>query len=174
MTIPQAFVYCPKCSVRGLKPGSRKSVVCADCGFEFFFNPAAAVAGIISNDKGQLLVGVRAADPGKGWLDLPGGFVDPGETAEQALAREIKEELNLDVDSMEYMMSAPNTYYYKGITYHTLDLAFVCHVSDLTGLKAQDDIAAAQFIPPEEIDPARFFFPSIRVFIEQFIQTGKL
>lgn len=163
--IPQTFIYCPKCSVRALRPGSPKSIVCSACGFEFYFNPAAAVAGIILNNAGELLVTVRAHDPGKGQWDLPGGFIDPAETAEHALAREIKEELNLDVDSMDYLMSAPNDYFYKDITYLTLDMAFICHVSDFSGLQAMDDIEQALFIPVKDIDPARFPFPSIRTFV---------
>lgn len=51
---------------------------------------AAAVAGLIFNEKGQLLLTIRAKDPGKGLLDLPGGFVDMGENADQALRREIE------------------------------------------------------------------------------------
>lgn len=168
MSIPQAFIYCPKCSVRALRPSSPKSIVCSECGFEFFFNPAAAVAGLIVNDAGQLLVTVRAADPGKGSWDLPGGFIDAGETAEHALAREIKEELNLDVDSMDYFASAPNEYTYKGVTYSTLDIAFICHAADLSAMKPLDDIEQAMFLPPESIDLARFAFPSIRTFVERF------
>ena len=153
--------------MRALKPSSAKSIVCTECGFEFYFNPAAAVAGIILNDKGQLLVTVRAHDPGKGQWDLPGGFTDPAETAEHALAREIKEELNLDVDSMDYWMSAPNEYLYKGITYPTLDTAFICHISNFSDLKAMDDVEQVLLVPPEEIDLARFAFSSIRAFVAQ-------
>ena len=168
MAIPQTFIYCPKCSARALKPSSPKSILCSECGFEFFFNPAAAVAGIIVNDAGELLVTVRASDPGKGQWDLPGGFIDPGETAEQALAREIKEELNLDVDSMDYFETAPNEYMYKGVTYPTLDMAFICHVADFSTMKTLDDIEQAIFLPPKSIDLARFAFTSIRTFVEQF------
>ena len=169
MSIPKEFIYCPKCSDRALRRSSPKSIVCTVCGFEFFFNPAAAVAGLVCNEAGELLVTVRAADPGKGSWDLPGGFIDAGETAEHALAREIKEELNLDVEKLEYMASAPNEYVYKGVTYPTLDMAFICHVADFDGLKALDDIAEILLLKPDQIDLARFAFPSIRTFVEQFV-----
>jgi mutator protein MutT len=126
------------------------------------------VAGIIVNDAGQLLVTVRAADPGKGGWDLPGGFIDPGETAEHALAREIKEELNLDVVSIDYFASAPNEYTYKGVTYLTLDIAFICHAADLSAMKPLDAIEQTMFLPPESIDLDRFAFSSIRTFVERF------
>ena len=162
------FHYCPKCSAAALGPSSAKSVLCSECGFEYFVNPAAAVAGLVVNASGELLVTVRAADPGKGMWDLPGGFTDPDETAEHALTREIKEELNLDVDSMDYFGSAPNEYVYKGVTYPTLDLAFVCHVADFSAMKALDDIEQAMFVSPEVIELERFVFPSICAFVEQF------
>ena len=173
MSIPKTFIYCPKCSARALRPSSAKSIVCTECGFEFFFNPAAAVAALVCDDAGQLLVTVRAADPGKGSWDLPGGFIDAGETAEHALAREIKEELNLDVDSMDYFASAPNEYTYKGVTYSTLDIAFICHVADFSAMKPLDDIEQAMFLSPETIDPARFAFGSIRAFVAQFIDAKR-
>jgi mutator protein MutT len=168
MPIPKTFIYCPKCSARALRPSSPKSLLCSACGFEYFFNPAAAVAGLIVNEAGELLVTVRAADPGKGSWDLPGGFIDAGETAEHALAREIAEELNLEVASMDYFASAPNEYTYKGVTYPTLDMAFVCRITDFSTMKALDDIQQAMFVSPESIDLARFAFPSIRTFVERF------
>jgi len=172
MSISETFIYCPKCSARALRPSSPKSIFCSECGFEYFFNPAAAVAGLIVNDTGELLVTVRSVDPGKGLWDLPGGFIDPGETAEHALTREIAEELSLDVVSMDYFASAPNEYPYKGVTYPTLDLAFICHVADFSAMKAMDDIEQAMFVSPEAIDLDRFAFPSIRAFLERFI-AGK-
>jgi NAD+ diphosphatase len=173
MLISEPFRYCPACAAAALRAGSAKSVVCAACGFEYFFNPAGAVAGLIVNDRGELLVTRRAADPGRGLSDLPGGFVDPGESAEEALVREIKEELNLEVTSLRYMASAPNTYRYKTVTYATVDLAFLCRVADLSVLAAGDDVRSAHFVAGDALDPAQFAFDSIRAFVDQFIRdTG--
>lgn len=166
------FHHCPTCGAAALKPNSEKSVICSACGFVYFFNPAAAVAALIVNDKGELLVAVRAHDPGKGLWDLPGGFVDPGESAENAVIREIKEELNLDVESLEYLTSAPNTYPYKTVTYPTCDLAFICRVTDFSTLTAQSDIEAALFIRLDQIDLEKFAFDSIRQFVTLLIQTN--
>ena len=55
-------------------------------------------AGLILRPDGQLLLGQRpAGKPWEGWWELPGGKLEPGETALQALARELKEELDIDV-----------------------------------------------------------------------------
>ena len=170
MKIFHPFKYCPKCSAAAMKPSSDKSLLCSECGFELFFNPAAAVAGLICSEAGELLVTVRASEPGKGLWDLPGGFIDANETGEQGLCREIKEELNLDVDALEYMASAPNEYFYKNVTYLTLDMAFICRVRDFSGLKALDDVEQVLFLRPDEIDLTRFAFDSVRSFVEQFME----
>jgi NAD+ diphosphatase len=163
------FKVCPACGAERLKPDSAKSVVCSACGFVYFFNAAAAVAAIITNTNHELLVIVRAAEPGKGQWDLPGGFADPGESAETALRREIKEELNLDISSITYFCSAPNEYVYKDVTYPTLDLAFVCCVNDFSQLAAMDDAEAVLFVPGDKIETEKFAFVSNRTIVSKFL-----
>ena len=60
--------------------------------FIYYFNPSSAVACFIRNSRGELLLVRRAKEPAKGRLDLPGGFVDMHESAEEAAQREVKEE----------------------------------------------------------------------------------
>jgi ADP-ribose pyrophosphatase YjhB (NUDIX family) len=97
---------------------------CTACGFTLFFNAASAVAAIIRREDGQALFVRRAKDPAKGKLGLPGGFVDPGENAEQALVREVREEVGLELRNLEYLSSHANRYFYAGVTYHTVDLFY--------------------------------------------------
>ena len=55
-------------------------------------------AGLVLRADGALLLGQRPADkPWPGWWELPGGKLEPGETALQALARELKEEIDITV-----------------------------------------------------------------------------
>ncbi|MGA0854164.1 MAG: (deoxy)nucleoside triphosphate pyrophosphohydrolase [Luteolibacter sp.] len=56
------------------------------------------VCGIIRDELGRVLVGLRPEGKHLGGLwEFPGGKVDPGESAEEALARELREELGIDV-----------------------------------------------------------------------------
>ena len=78
----------------------------------------------IAELDGRVLLVRRAREPAAGTLDLPGGFIDFGETAEVALVRELREELDLAIEVLDYLGSYPNVYPYAGVRYHTLDLCF--------------------------------------------------
>ena len=71
--------------------------------FHFFINSSAAVAALIVDENRRLMLVTRGIEPNYGKLDLPGGFIDPGESAEHAVERELFEELGLKVKKMEYM-----------------------------------------------------------------------
>lgn len=55
------------------------------------------VGGVTFDSRGRLLLIRRAHDPGSGQWSLPGGRVEPGETDEEAVVRELREETGLDV-----------------------------------------------------------------------------
>ncbi len=117
--------YCPRCSAPALLADSRK-IVCATCGFSIYLNTAAAVAGLLFDAEGRLMAVRRNHAPRVGFLDLPGGFVDFDETAEEALSREVREELGITINSIEYYRSIPNTYLFGDVLYHTLDIFLKC------------------------------------------------
>ncbi|MBZ4652421.1 MAG: hypothetical protein JG761_1221 [Proteiniphilum sp.] len=164
------FHYCPRCGSAAFAEHNEKSKQCAECGFIYYFNSSAAVVAVIVNDKGEILVARRAKEPAKGSLDLPGGFIDLHETAEEAVIREIREESGLTVLNPRYLFSIPNIYLYSDFEVHTVDLFFRCKVNDFNGLRADDDVAELLFIPPEEINPAEFGLTSIRKGIEKILQ----
>lgn len=165
------FMYCPLCSAKALRPQEKNAFYCPDCGLVFYLNVAAAVAGLIFDSQGRLLVTVRGQKPKEGMLDMPGGFIDPGESAEQALRREIREELGLEIESMEYFGSAPNKYLYKGVRYATEDLAFICKTKDLSLARPADDVKEVLFLRPEQIELEKFAFDSIRDFLSRYLMT---
>ena len=107
------------CGSKHFDINNEKSKRCDNCGFVFYANPSSATAAFIVNDKNELLVVKRGKEPAKGTLDLPGGFVDMDETAEEGMTREIREETGLDVRNIKYLFSVPNIYRYSGIDIHT-------------------------------------------------------
>lgn len=168
----QKFRFCPACGSENFCENSPKSKRCNECGFEFFQNPAAAVAAFIRNEKGELLVCRRAKNPFKGTLDLPGGFCDENENLEQALAREIREELGVSVAQTRYLFSLPNIYNYSNLNIPTLDSFFETTISS-ENLAPADDVAQAFFLPIDEIDPELFGLSSISLAVKRYKENLK-
>ncbi len=132
------FNFCPACGGRHIQNVKMRKWLCADCGFDLYNNVATAVGLIICDDKGRVLFEKRGKEPRKGFLALPGGFVDPDEAAEDAVYRECEEETGLPPTKMNYLCSFPNTYEYKNIVYKTCDLFFEAELPAGEALTAQE------------------------------------
>jgi ADP-ribose pyrophosphatase YjhB (NUDIX family) len=171
MHLLEKFEYCPACGSKHFGVNNEKSKKCANCGFTFYMNPSAATAAFILNSNNELLVERRGKEPGKGTLDLPGGFSDVDETAEEGIIREIKEETGLEAESAEYLFSLPNTYLYSGMNVRTLDLFFKCKVKDGAAAKAADDAAECFWLPLNEIRTEQFGLRSIRAALNRFLSS---
>lgn len=168
------FKYCPVCGSSRFEVNNFKSKKCQDCGFTYYANPCSATAAFIVNDKNEMLVVRRAKEPAKDTFDLPGGFVDMGETVEEGMLREIKEETGLDVKDIRYLFSSPNIYMYSGMGVHTLDMDFLVPVhGEQPPIKAADDAAEALWIPISEVNPADFGLTSIRNAVIRFLSAYK-
>lgn len=165
------FKFCPRCGSAGFVEQGSKSFRCSDCGFHFFINSAAAVVALIFNERAEVLLTVRGVEPNKGSLDLPGGFVDPGEGIGQALCREILEELNLEVTEFSFLTSFPNEYLFSGLIVNTTDIAFVCKVKDLRNIRVDDDVADYCFEKIENVDLSKIFSPSIQNILKYYLKS---
>ncbi len=113
----------------------------------------------------------RAIEPMKGWLDLPGGFCDLHETAEEGVRREVMEETGLRVTDMRFLLSQPNTYEYSGFTVHTIDLFFLCSVDETAAPQAMDDAQEIVWLWPEEVRPEVFAFESTKRALHEILQN---
>ncbi|QXB30034.1 NUDIX domain-containing protein [Aeromonas sp. FDAARGOS 1405] len=164
-------MFCPKCGGQTLQSVNPKEF-CCDCGFHFFQNVATAVMVALCWQD-EVLVAVRARNPGKGLLDLPGGFVDPGESLEVALRRELQEELGFDMvgQPYRYLGSFANTYPYDGITYHTCDTFFAIKLSEKPVIQPADDVAACHWLKIRDIPLPRFAFESTRTAMARLQQS---
>ncbi len=85
----------------------------------------------------------RAHDPFKGWYALPGGFVEAGETVENACRRETREETGLAVGDLRLIgvYSDPA----RDPRRHTVSVAFLAK-ADISSLKAGDDASSAELV----------------------------
>jgi len=155
------FNCCPACGSSDIIFDGTKKFSCRDCTFTYYHNVAAAVAAILECDKKIVLI-KRAKEPGKGKLDLPGGFVDPEESAEEAVIREIKEELRIDLKEPKYLGSYPNIYKYKDVLYHTCDLFFYCKIDALPTDFDRTEIEELILVNPSEIPDDKIAFESVK------------
>lgn len=166
--------YCPKCASSAFNVSGDRSLKCTSCGFHFFINSAAAVAALVTDELGKLMLVTRGVEPNYGKLDLPGGFIDPMETAENAVKRELHEELGLEVKSLKYLGSAPNEYVFSGYTVFTLDMAFLVSSQSVKHLKPMDDILDYGFFAEEELNYDDIPAPSIKKFVKDYFQSIKI
>ncbi len=165
------FNYCPKCGSSQFEEHDFKSKKCRDCGFVYYFNASAAVVVFITDADGRLLLAERACEPAKGTLDLPGGFVDMDETAEEAVIREVKEETGLTIRQPRYCFSLPNIYLYSGFEVHSMDLFFEIRLDAAVLLQPSDDVAKLFWMSKNEIDPERVGLDSIREGVKRWISS---
>lgn len=156
------FKYCPHCGSASFVEHDPFSKRCLDCGFVYYPDAAAATVAVILDDNHQLLCVRRDREPARGTLDLPGGFVDPGESLTDGLIREVREEVGGRVTDYAFLFSLPNTYLYSGHLVHTADAFFRCHLHDTAAVRAADDAAALAWHPLDSLDPAAFGLDSVR------------
>jgi ADP-ribose pyrophosphatase YjhB (NUDIX family) len=150
-----------------------KVLSCPACGLDYYINPAPAVAVILEYPDGSIVLTKRKFEPRQGTFDLPGGFVEINESIEDTVIREICEELKINVTTMNYIGSFPNEYVYKGVSYYTCDMAFVCPIPTGSPLHPSDDVSEALIIKPKDIDHQHISFPSISNILRLYINKLK-
>ena len=130
-------------------------------------NPLVTVDIIIEDGGGIVLI--ERKYPPNGWA-LPGGFVDYGESLENAAVREAKEETSLDVGLTEqfYSYSDPS----RDARHHTVSTVFIA-VAEGTPQGA-DDAKIARIFREDDL-PAPLVFDHARILREYFIfkKTGR-
>lgn len=162
------FRRCPACAAEALAFEEGKALRCTACGFRYFHNVAVAVVGVIACGE-EVLLTRRAHDPAAGTFDLPGGFVDAGESLEAALCRELAEELGLEVaaDAPRYLFSTANRYPFAGIVYRTSDVWFGLRLDERPELRCADDVAEAHWRTPAAALAEPLSFPVVREGLER-------
>jgi ADP-ribose pyrophosphatase YjhB (NUDIX family) len=117
---------------------ARKTVLCPTCKSEIetYRNPIPTVDIIIEMESGGIIL-IKRKNPPLGWA-IPGGFVDYGESLEEAAIREAKEETNLDVELVRqfHTYSAPD----RDPRHHTVTTVYIAKAK--TKPKAGDDAVA--------------------------------
>ncbi|MDR2803583.1 MAG: NUDIX domain-containing protein [Treponema sp.] len=170
------FCYCPSCASKNISFENNHVFRCPDCGFVYYHNTAAA-AGLIIDSGGRVMLLRRGKEPEAGRLDLPGGFIEPGEGALDGLIRECSEEIGWtpDREKIVLLSSFPNLYPYKNIVYNTCDFFFSIRADGLTKemlCLQQEEIAGVEFIEYGKIDFDKIAFNSARAAIRLYLEKN--
>jgi len=136
---------------------------CPACSFQFHFNPAVAAGVFVFDGEGRVLLLLRAQEPAKGRLGLPGGFVDAGETLDAALRRETREETGLEIGPVALLGGWPNVYEWRGVGYPVLDLYFTARALPGAVTAERREVLDYVWVTPGELDPATLAFPTTRL-----------
>ncbi|MBI4591736.1 MAG: NUDIX domain-containing protein [Candidatus Rokubacteria bacterium] len=138
---------------------------CRRCGWIFYGNPIPAAVALVVR-AGRVLLGRRANAPYRGTWDLPGGFLEAGETPERGLSREMREELGARIRSARFLGFFHETYGPGGFPI----LAVVYRVRLAPGpLRRGSDVSELRWFPRRELPYRGIAFPSVRRALARFV-----
>jgi len=109
--------------------------------------------GAIIICNGKILLEKRKGEPGRDKWTVPGGLVELGESAEQTVMREVKEETNLEVEQPELVdvVNSVTTDENGKIKYHFVIVDYFVKLKGGT-LKAADDAAELRWVEFSEVE----------------------
>ena len=122
-----AFKFCPTCAtplafITQMEDGGEKARLrCSACNYTHWNNPTPVLAAVVEVE-GQILLAQNAAWPGK-MFALITGFMEAGETPQEGIAREIKEETNLETTALDLI----GVYDFKRMNQVIIAYHAVCH-----------------------------------------------
>ncbi len=162
------YRYCPACAAplaaRRFKPFEPDRLACTACDFVHYDGPSVAVGGIFTLDGGVVLLR-RAIDPGYGAWVFPGGYVDRGESAEEAVVRETREEVGVCVRVDRLL----NVY-----SYRRRGLIIIVYRTTYVGgrLHARDESLDVRSFGRDDIPWNDLAFPSTRHALGDYLLGG--
>ena len=115
------------------------------------------VAAIIHED-GKILATQRGSGDFAGMWEFPGGKIEPGETPEQALVREIQEELEVEIVPEEFLVTVEHTY----PTFHLTMHCFMASTASGAPIHLLEH-SAAKWTSPAELDSVNWLPADVKV-----------
>jgi ADP-ribose pyrophosphatase YjhB (NUDIX family) len=162
--------FCLRCGCRLLpiREGGRPRCRCPRCGWTFYGNPIPATVALIVR-RGRVLLTRRARPPYARTWDLPGGFLEGGESPEAGLRRELREELGIAVGRPRFLGFETDRYGPGGFWVLALIYAVTPRGSRLS---PADDISEARWFPLRALPLRAIAFPSMRRALRRLL-TGR-
>lgn len=149
-SLRQDYKYCPRCRNQMVDKMvyGRLRRVCSDesCRFVQFIDPKVGSAVLALTQDNRVLLVKRNIDPARGGWCLPGGFMESGETPQEAAIRECKEETGFNVE----INGLVDVYYYES---YRGSGVLILYKGKITGGISQpgDDAEVVDFFGPDEL-----------------------
>ena len=167
------YRFCPRCGgslePRKLKASEPERLVCRSCSFIFYLDPKVVAGTLFTIDQRVVLLR-RGVEPGMGRWVFPGGYVDRGESVQEAAIRETKEESCVDVR----LHSLLGVY-----SYQRSPNVIVVYAAEVVGgkLEAGDESAEAGTFDSARIPWNELAFPSTKDALKDYVRlylSGKM
>ena len=168
------FTFCPACAGKLEAPDPDGGVRCPRCERSWYRNSSPTVGAAIVHD-GRALATVRGRAPEKGRLDVPGGFLGPGEHPLDGLRREVKEELGIEVEATVEDCISMAIHRYGSEGDFVLSLGFRSTVAGdpaMAELAGSDDVAEVRWVSAEELEELDFAWPHDRELLRKALSDG--
>ena len=169
MPSPRFCTQCGSATLERRRPAGddHHRLVCAGCGHIHYENPK-IITGCIIEQDGRYLLCQRAIAPRIGTWTLPAGFMENGETTEEAALREVREEAGVvaEIACPYSIFSVP--------AISEVYLIFRARLLHDTGYFGSET-SARRFFAPEDIPWEQIYYPAIRQILERYIaerETG--
>lgn len=144
---------------------SEKHIYHCENGHTIFANCTPTAGVFFVTDSNEVLLSVRGIEPHKGMLDSFGGFLDGEENLNDAVTRELQEELTLtpsDYEPLEYLTSAIGHYPYQNESMPVLSIFYWSRLRPGVVPSPHDDVADIRTVPLDAIDFATLHDDDVR------------
>lgn len=138
--------HCSRCGAGTERHERERARRCGDCGHLAFPRLTPAVITLVERDDGRALLAWGRQFPGRFYSALA-GFVEPGESLEQTVEREVREEVGVEVDNIRYFGSQPWPFP------HSLMIGFNADYAGGELVLQEEEIVEADWFHPDELPP---------------------
>jgi NAD+ diphosphatase len=137
--------FCGRCGARTRQSHRERAMICPDCSLMAF--PRVSPAMIVLIERGDQILMARGPHHAPGMYALLAGFVEIGDSLEDAVRREVREEAGIEVDQIEYFGSQPWPFP------HSLMVGFTAQYASGEIDLDTDELEDAQWFSPDAMPP---------------------
>ena len=154
-----------RCGSRTVDRTQERAKECPDCGLISY--PSISPAIIVAVRKGNRILLAHSTRHRSGWYSVLAGFVEPGETLEACVRREVKEEVGLEVKNIRYFGSQPWPFP------NSLMVGFTAEYGGGKIVLDDDEILAARWFAANNLPPIPGKYTIARHLIDHFVSAFK-